>query len=239
MLLQSSLIKNNKKARLQSDMELFRYILSHDLKKPLRLINYHCMIIEDDKIDIHSEDGKVLLKSITDSTSNMSQMLDSLSNYIKLETFRDKETLFSTNDLLQNILNNLSEMIVENNVTIKYVDLPVVYCCYQNLEYVFLELIKNSIYFVEKNTIPEINISCYSDALYHYFALTNNTPTIAEEYHEIIFTLFQRLHLEEEVPGLGAGLSIAKKIISCCEGEMWLELDNEKRNKFIFTLPIN
>jgi light-regulated signal transduction histidine kinase (bacteriophytochrome) len=218
-------------------MELFRYILSHDLKKPLRLISYNCNIIKEDNIDIRSDAGKSLLESIESTTADMFKMLESLSEYIKLELFPVENTDFDVNDLLQNIKDNLSEAIFAKGAIINDKNLPSIYGSYKNLSYIFEQLIKNSINFIDQGQVPEIDISYHKDDKFHYFSITNNTPIIEEEYYEIIFILFQRLHLAEEVAGFGVGLSLSKKMIESNGGNMWIESEDNK-NKFIFTMPI-
>jgi light-regulated signal transduction histidine kinase (bacteriophytochrome) len=230
-------VNDKKNKRLASDMELFRYVLSHDLKKPLRLISYNCNVIKEDDIDVRSEDGRGFLESIESANSDMFKILELLSDYIKLELYPSEKTNFDVGDLLKNIENNLSEIILDKRVIITYGNLPSIYGSYKNLSYVFEQLIKNSINFIDVRQIPEIDISYNIDNKFHYFTVTNNTPVIEEEYYEIIFILFQRLHLAEEVPGFGVGLSISKKMIECDGGNMWIESDANK-NKFIFTVPI-
>jgi light-regulated signal transduction histidine kinase (bacteriophytochrome) len=238
-LLDRDLIKtdNKRNERLALDIELFRYILSHDFKKPLRVITYNCDVIEEDNVDVRSDDGKVLLKSIASNATHMYKMLDLLSEYIKLELFPSEKTTFDASVVLKGVLDDLSEIILAKKVIITYKNLPLINTSYKNLYYIFEQLIKNSIYFIEADTTPEIDISYQASDKFHYFTVTNNTPVIEEEYYEIIFILFQRLHLEEEVPGFGVGLSISKKMIECNGGKLWIESDG-KRNKFIFTIPL-
>ena len=105
-----------------------------------------------------------------------------------------------------------------------------------NFLYIFEQLIDNSIRFIDNNQTPEINISYEEDDRCYYFMLTNNTPVIEEEFYEIIFVLFQRIHTEEEISGLGIGLAISKQMVEQNEGNMWVEEENN-RNKFVFTVP--
>jgi two-component system, chemotaxis family, sensor kinase Cph1 len=54
----------------------------------------------------------------------------------------------------------------------------------------------------------------------------------------MIFTMFKRLHPSDDYGGgTGAGLSIAKKIIECHGGTLWVESTYGAGSTFYFTLP--
>ena len=52
-----------------------------------------------------------------------------------------------------------------------------------------------------------------------------------------LFLPFQKLHPEEEYPGIGIGLNLTYRIISRHGGEIWAEGEVGKGACFFFTLP--
>ena len=60
---------------------------------------------------------------------------------------------------------------------------------------------------------------------------------IEEKYQTKIFTIFQRLHREDEIPGSGLGLAICKKVVNDLGGNIWFESNSVDGTIFLFNLP--
>jgi signal transduction histidine kinase len=67
------------------------------------------------------------------------------------------------------------------------------------------------------------------------FYVEDNGIGIAPEHHERIFGLFNKLDVRTE--GTGVGLALVKRIIEIHGGKIWVESEEGKGSKFLFTLP--
>ena len=70
------------------------------------------------------------------------------------------------------------------------------------------------------------------------FEISDSGPGIAKEDFQKLFDKFERLTAERQ-EGTGLGLAITKDIIELHKGRIWVESEQGKGSKFIFTLPRN
>jgi light-regulated signal transduction histidine kinase (bacteriophytochrome) len=97
-------------------------------------------------------------------------------------------------------------------------------------------LIVNAIkYHGEEN--PKIHISSDKLDKGYVFAIRDNGIGIEKQQLKRIFTIFQRLHNQNDYEGSGIGLSISQKIILEHGGKIWAESKLGKGSTFYFTIP--
>jgi len=99
----------------------------------------------------------------------------------------------------------------------------------------FQNLVANAIKF-RRAEPPLVDISAEPAGDAWRFGVTDNGIGIAEEYHERIFVLFQRLHGRGDYPGTGIGLAICKKIVERHGGEISLQSALGVGTTFSFTI---
>ena len=97
-------------------------------------------------------------------------------------------------------------------------------------------IVGNAIKYVKADVSPEVLISMSETEEEHIVAIKDNGIGIAEEHHDKIFGIFERLHTREEYPGTGIGLAIAEKAVQLHKGRLWLESEPGTGTTFYFSI---
>jgi len=222
---------------VNKELDDFTYIVSHDLKEPLRSIDAYSKFVIDDYNNKLDEEGRHYLERIRANTERMKKLIEDL-----LEISRLKKRGSTIEEV------DIAELIGEAKMRVEYLikqkgaeiiikgALPKVFCDRVRLTEAFLNLITNAIKFNDKSK-PVVEIGCNDKADFYEFYVKDNGIGIKEEYFDKIFEIFQRLGKREDFEGTGAGLTIVKKIIQMHKGEIWIKSKTGEGSEFYFTIP--
>ncbi|HTB30618.1 MAG TPA: CHASE3 domain-containing protein [Bacteroidia bacterium] len=217
------------------ELEQFAYIASHDLQEPLRSVsNFSTLLLQKLEQDPDKEVHKYL-NFVIGGAQRMSRLIFDLLEYSRIGKGMAKIQL-DCNELLREVLTDMSASIKESGAVIHTEKLPVVNG-FIYLKLLFQNLISNAIKFRKAGSYPIINISATDRGNEFVFSIKDNGIGIEKPYYDRIFIIFQRLHTREEYEGTGIGLSQCKKIIELHGGEIWVESELGKGSTFNFTIP--
>lgn len=101
---------------------------------------------------------------------------------------------------------------------------------------VFSNLINNAIKHNPRQS-GRVKISVKDLGDFYEFAVTDDGPGIAPEYHEKVFAIFSTLEARDKVENTGIGLSLVKKIVETQGGTIHLESQEGQGATFRFTWP--
>lgn len=224
---------------IRKEFEEFAYIVSHDLNTPLRhLKQFIGLLVKHDQKELTTEEKKYVYY-IQKSLERLDDMQIALLAYSRINTSVQTLRRIHTEELIQGALNVLSPHIAELNPSIIYQDLPIITVDPSQMQMVFYYLLSNALKFHRPDTQRKIWISCteYEDKI--IFEVRDNGIGIPNGYYEEIFKMFRKLHTAEEYNGIGAGLTLAKKIIERHDGKMWIESRPNNGTSVLFSLPAN
>ena len=223
-------------ASSNKDLEKFAYIISHDLKEPLRNINGFTKLLSRKIKKYQDPDIEEYSEFITKGTAQMSELLSGLLEYSKLSSNKAKTSKVSTQDVVSDVVSNLKIQLLEKNCTIEIGELPDIYFGKTQLTQIFQNLIANAIKFAPDQE-NKISITAKDKGDCYRFAVRDNGIGIAKEYQKEIFVVFQRLHDRGTYSGSGIGLATCKKIVEDQGGEIWVKSKEGNGSCFYFTVP--
>ncbi len=232
---QSSLLAQLEKTN--QELNDFAYIVSHDLKAPLRGINTLAKWITADYADKFDQNGKEQLELLCSRVDRMHNLIDGILQYSRIGRIKEEKILVDLNELVPDIIDMLAPP--ENIAFTVEDELPVIEFERTRIIQIFQNLLGNAVKFLDKPQ-GHIKIGCVEEdppSESWKFSISDNGPGIEEKHFEKIFQLFQTLSPRDEMESTGIGLTVAKKIVEMYGGRIWVESKVGEGSTFLFTLP--
>jgi PAS domain S-box-containing protein len=216
------------------ELDQFSYIISHDLKAPLRAISNLSLWLKEDLGTSLSEDNNHHLTMLRGRVVRMESLINGVLEYSKIGRTNVSLESVDTFMLIGEVIEMVSPPV---NMEIKVSDdLPVIEAPKIMLLQVFSNLISNAIKYNDKEK-GLIAIAYEEKENGHEFSITDNGPGIAAEFHEKIFVIFQTLQSRDTFESTGIGLTIVKRILEERGGSIRVESEPGKGSTFIFNWP--
>ncbi len=226
----------NELNKKNKELNQFAYVVSHDLKAPLRGIDNIMNWIQEDTIHNIPVEAQKYLELIRGRIRRMENMIEGLLAFSRINFAEKKKEKVDISALITEILDFIS---LPKNFTISLPEkLPICNTNKLQLQQVFSNLITNAIKH-HTGTKGNIWIRYKTLANLYEFEIEDDGPGIEKDYHEKIFGIFQTLKERDAYESTGVGLAIVKKIVEENDGTVKVNSDLGKGARFIFTWPKN
>lgn len=207
-------------ARVNQELESFAYIVSHDLKAPLRGIRTVVDWLKLDYSDRLDEEGNEQLDLLSGRVKRMHNLIDGVLRYSRANRTREACIDVDLNDLLLEIVDTLAPPAhIHVNLD---TSLPTLLCEPTRMTQVFQNLISNAIKYNNKEK-GQITVSCCEEGENWHFSVADNGCGIADKQFLRVFEMFTTLKSRDQYESTGVGLPIVKKIVESWGGRIWVE----------------
>lgn len=229
------------------DLEQFAYVASHDLQEPLRKIQVFTELSQK-----NSHKPEILgryLEKINTAARRMTDLIKAVLNYSRLSGAQETRPV-DVNAVLANIRHDLELTIEEKKAVIRSERIPLVKGVPQQISQLFYNLVSNSLKFSRQQ--PQITLTCRmlpkeevqasgvlnKDNDYVEIHFQDNGIGFDQQYADKVFTIFQRVHSDEQYAGTGIGLALCKKIVENHQGTIAVESKPGEGTRFVIVLPV-
>jgi signal transduction histidine kinase len=215
------------------ELKDFAYIVSHDLKAPLRGIKALASWLSTDYADKFDENGKQQMRLLLSRVDRMNNLIDGVLEYSRIGRVKEKPVRIDINKLVPEVI---AKIAPPENITVTIGnELPMIECEQTRIAQVFENLLNNAVKYMDK---PQglIKVGCVEEDGFWKFSVADNGPGIEEKHFERIFQMFQTLAPRDKVESTGVGLTITKKIVELYGGRIWVESKVGEGSTFFFML---
>lgn len=238
--LERMVAERTKELKTSNDnLQEFAYIVSHDLKEPLRTISGFVTLIQKSlpKETVERKNLDDYMEYVLKGTRQMEELISDILSYSRLNVLEKSFETVDMNDVINMAADQLSTSIRESDAEFKLGEIGMVKGQQAILVQLFQNLVSNAIKYRDDNRPLLVHIGSMEEGKMVRYFVEDNGIGIPKQYFDTIFQAFKRLHTKAKYEGTGIGLAICKKIVEMHGGEIWVESEEGKGTVFFFTLP--
>lgn len=226
--------KNQELQRSNAELDQFAYVVSHDLKAPLRAIANLSQWIEEDAGEGLDAENRRQMELLRGRVHRMEDLINGILEYSRIGRIAVPPEEVEVGALLAEVVDSLA---IPPHFSISIGEgMPCLSAPRVRLGQVFANLISNAVKYNDKAE-GRVNVSAEDQGDVYLFAVADNGPGVAPRFHERIFQIFQTLQARDSFESTGVGLTLVKKIVEEQGGEVWIDSEEGKGATFRFTWP--
>ncbi len=223
---------------INKELQDFAFVASHDLQEPLRKIQTFCDMAKKRCAPALDATGQDYLDRVINSANRMRHLLRDLLEFSRMAA---RPELFKKIDLAalaREAADVFEAKVKETGCRIEIENIPVIEADGSQMLSLFQNLIGNALKFRSREA-PLVRIYSRFDrqGICEIFVKDNGIG-FDQQFAELIFKPFQRLHGQGEYHGTGMGLAICRKIVERHGGTIRAESEPGKGSTFIIRLPV-
>lgn len=199
-----------------SELEMFSYSVSHDLRTPLRAIDgFSLAVMEEHALAIGAE-GRHNLERVRAAAQKLGELFDDLVGLIRSRGISARPVDFDLSAMMREVAGEMCERNPDHDVRIEIPSSLTALSDPGLMRTVVIQLFSNAWKFTRGVESPRIEV--VRDGV--WVAIRDNGIGFEPAHGHKLFRPFQRLHLDERYPGNGVGLAIVHRIMTRLGGEV-------------------
>ena len=227
---------NHDLSAINKELESFAYSVSHDLRAPLRSIDFFSQTLLNDCWDRLDESSRDTLKRVRAASQRMATLIDELLNLSRLSRSEMKREKIDLSSLFRSIASELEKSDPDRKIEWVTANKAETFGDPALLRVVLENLIGNSWKFTGKHPRAKVEFGVTNIDNQVVYFVRDDGAGFEMEYAGKLFGAFQRLHSPSEFPGTGIGLATVQRIINRHHGRIWAKGKVEEGATFYFTL---
>lgn len=219
-----------------SELDSFAYAVSHDLRAPLRAMSGFSQALTEDYGGMLQGEAKLYLEQIDLASRKMNELVDGLlvlSRSTRGELQHDAVDLSALSEL---VLAELRQTDPGRQVAAQVESGLLAHGDSRMIEAVMRNLLGNAWKYTAHAAEPVIRVYSEEQNGERRFCVADNGAGFDMAHANRLFQPFQRLHRQDEFPGIGIGLATVQRIVHRHGGIIEAQGEPGKGAVFCFTL---
>lgn len=224
--------------QLNSELSVFAFSVSHDLRSPIRQVNGFVTLLTQELQASTNQTVQHYLQQISRLTDRAGDMIDDLLQFSRTGRAEMHYTSVNMAQLVQEVKRQMAAQVTPRPIHWQIDEsLPQVQGDRNLLRQVWIDLISNAVKYTHREEQAEIKISSIAGQGEIIFAIRDNGIGFDTEDAKYLFGVFQRMPNAADFPGTGIGLANVQRVIHRHRGRLWAEGERGTGATFYFALP--
>lgn len=217
------------------DYESFISIISHDFSASIRHIKEFSSLLKSSITTLEDDQG-LYFSYIENSLVRLDKMQSALMTLNDIQNKTHKVSNVDMQDMLQRVVKQLDFTNYKTEVEITCEPLPTIKAVPELMETLLFHLLDNACRYSPDNGKQKLFLRNFEKDEQIIFEVRDNGIGIDNEFCKNVFHIFRRLHAQGDFgDGIGAGLTIAKKIVEAHDGQIWIKSKLDHGTSVFFT----
>jgi PAS domain S-box-containing protein len=195
------------------ELDAFAYAVSHDLRAPLRAMSGFSHALAEDFGDQLQGEALRYLEQIDTASGRMSELIDGLLALSRSTRGEMRHEAVDLSTLSRRLLDDLARGDPERRVVVEVEPGLMAWGDGRMLEVVMRNLLGNAWKYSINAPTPNIRVVAEARNGVGHFCVADNGAGFDMSHAGKLFQPFQRLHRQDEFPGLGIGLATVQRIV--------------------------
>lgn len=223
--------------QLHRELEAFTYSVSHDLRAPLRSIHGYSQILQEEYGEKLDANGRRIVDTIMKNARKMGRLIDDLLDFSHVGRSTLRPGKVNMYDLVNTLLAGSIDRKKHETLRVHVHTLPPAVADIGLIRQVWTNLISNAIKYSSTKEFSQVWINAFETGTEIVYSIRDNGVGFDMQYVHKLFSVFQRLHREDEFEGTGMGLALVYRIVALHGGRVWAEAVPDQGATFFFSLP--
>jgi K+-sensing histidine kinase KdpD len=220
------------------ELEAFSYSVSHDLRSPLSAILGYADLLRETLRGQGDPESLVACERIVQQSKRMNGLIRDLLRLAQVSRTELKLELVDLTRIAREKVQQLAESQSERRVSVTIAEGLTGYADMALVDVVLENLLSNAWKYTGKTAHAQIEFGAqWQPDNGRVFYVRDNGAGFNPKQSERLFAPFQRLHRQDDFPGVGVGLATVQRIVHRLGGHVWAHGQPGEGATFYFTLP--